>query len=159
MLDAMQNNMLKNFLIILSLFIALVSLGASISIYRQHVILWTDYTFNQFDKKVKSAGAISADIEMYNMCQNQLKTIAVKSNDYALTQIECSKYANYLNIDLYSVLANFDLDSTIRQNISLIQRRNNPDVIDQHTISLANTVLQVLNNQLEQEAKQLGFQS
>ena len=121
-------------------------------------MLQTDDTYNIYSKKVDAFSHISADIEVYAMCQRELNYTKNKPKEYANLKIQCMKYPIDLDGDLFLADGNFDLDPQTHQKILAIINRKDYDVLDQQSIALTKQVLDVLTNQLLQEKKKLGFQ-
>lgn len=157
MSGSMRSVQFRNFLFVLVFIVVLLLATLSMTINHQYKLIKSEYAVDQYDKKVDIFDAISSDIELITLCQDVINNTNRGAKVDEPIKTDCIKYPADLDSNLNKLSEYFNLDDEMRQEISLILKRNNPQFFDKQSIALTNQILDVLNNQLNDEEKQLGL--
>ena len=148
-----KEQLLNTFLALLCVF-SIVVVSLILAINHQYKIIKSRNIADQYEKKLDIVDDINSNIELITLCQININSMHGMKADQEILQ-ECKKYPAELDSKLKKLSEFYKSNNDITQNIAIIINRKNQQVLDQHSINLANQLIDQLNKDLAEEQKQL----
>lgn len=154
MLTLLQREQILNFFLALITVFSILAVGFSFAINHQYHVIKSRYNSYQYERKLDILDDLSSELQLIILCQKELtyKSNNIKTNEDL--KLECTKYSTDFDTNLKRLSDFFDSDSDTYQKITEILNRNNPQNLDQKSLSLTKQIIWQLQNQLNEEKEQ-----